>query len=463
MMSAPSKAESTMADERPLVLFVDDEQAVRASVEQWLGLAGFQVFVFDEPKRALAFIATDFPGVLLSDVKMPGMDGLELLRQAQARDADLPVILLTGHGDVAMAVDAMRQGAYDFLEKPFVPERLSESVRRASEKRRLVMENRNLRRQVMGDKGIASRLLGTSPEIEALRRDVAELAMADVNVVVIGETGTGKEMVARCLHDYGPRSKYAFVAINCAAVPETMFEGEFFGHEAGAFTGAAGRRIGKLEYAHRGSLFLDEIESMPLVLQAKVLRSLQEKVVERLGSHQSVPADARIISAAKSDLAMAVRKGAFREDLYYRLNVAELIVPPLRERRGDIPLLFEFFSAEAARRHGREARPLTAADLAAMRSHDWPGNVRELKNAAERHALGLGNRAAAGETRPTEAASALPLAAQVAGFERQAIEAAFAASGGDVQSVVDSLDIPRRTLNEKMARYGIDRRRFLKE
>jgi len=452
-----------MTDDRPLVLFVDDEQPVRASVEQWLGLAGFHVVPFDDAKRALDVMRPDFPGVLLSDVKMPGMDGLELLRQAQGRDADLPVILLTGHGDIAMAVEAMRLGAYDFLEKPFVPERLSESVRRACEKRRLIMENRQLRRQVVSDTGIASRLLGTSPAIEALRREITELAAADVNVVIIGETGTGKEMVARCLHDFGPRAKHAFVAINCAAVPETMFEGEFFGYEAGAFTGAASRRIGKLEYAHHGSLFLDEIESMPLVLQAKVLRSLQEKVVERLGSHQSVPADARIVSAAKADLAVAVRGGSFREDLYYRLNVAELIVPPLRERRGDIPLLFEFFSTEAARRHGRETRPLASADIAALMAHDWPGNVRELKNAAERHALGLGNRTAPTDSRPPASPSALPLAAQVAGFERQAIEAAFEAHGGDVQAVVDLLDIPRRTLNEKMARYGIDRRRFLRE
>jgi two-component system C4-dicarboxylate transport response regulator DctD len=242
-----------------------------------------------------------------------------------------------------------------------------------------------------------------------------------------------------------------------------MFEAEFFGYEAGAFTGAAGRRIGKLEYAHRGTLFLDEIESMPLVLQAKVLRSLQEKVIERLGSHQSVPADARIIAAAKLDLSAALRAGTFREDLYYRLNVAQLSVPPLRERRGDISLLFEFFSTEAARRHDREVRPLTPSDLAALMAHDWPGNVRELKNAAERHALGLGNRPASNQARPAGSPSDLPLAAQVAGFERQAIETAFEACGGDVQAVVALLDIPRRTLNEKMTRYGIDRRRYLRE
>lgn len=452
-----------MADDRPLVLFVDDEQPVRASVEQWLGLSGFQVYVFDDPRRTLEYLGPDFPGVLLSDVKMPGMDGLDLLREALAHDTDLPVILLTGHGDVAMAVEAMRLGAYDFLEKPFLPERLRESVQRASEKRRLIMENRRLRQQMGKDSGITTRLLGTSSAIETLRREVAELAKADVNVVIIGETGTGKELVARCLHDFGPRAEHAFVAINCAAVPETMFEAEFFGYESGAFTGATGQRIGKLEYAHQGTLFLDEIESMPLVLQAKVLRSLQEKVVERLGSHQSVPADARIISAAKCDLSTAIRGGGFREDLYYRLNVAELTVPPLRERRSDIPLLFDYFSTEAARRHGRDARAPSPSELAAMMAHDWPGNVRELKNAAERHALGLGGRLTMGQTRhPAEPTSTLPLAAQVAGFERQIIETAFEASGGDVQAVVELLDVPRRTLNEKMTRYGIDRRRYLR-
>jgi two-component system C4-dicarboxylate transport response regulator DctD len=453
-----------MVEERPLVLFVDDEQPVLASVEQWLGLAGFQVFAFDDPTRVLDYVRPDFPGILLTDVKMPGMDGLELLRRTLAQDPDLPVILLTGHGDVAMAVEAMRQGAYDFLEKPFQPERLSDAVRRASEKRRLVLENRHLRSQATADTGIASRLLGTSPAIETLRREVAELAAADINVVVVGETGTGKELVARCLHDFGPRAHNAFVAINCAAVPEAMFEGEVFGYEPGAFTGASGRHIGKLEFAHRGTLFLDEIESMPILLQAKVLRSLQEKTVERLGSHRALPADARVVAAAKTDLAQAVRERSFRQDLYYRLAVAEVTVPPLRDRRGDIPLLFDFFAAEAGRQHARRVRPLSPVDAAALMAHDWPGNVRELKNAAVRHALGLGGRSAGrGPSADSCEASGLPLAAQVAGFERQAIEAALAASAGDVQKVVTALDIPRRTLNEKMVKYGIERKRFVKD
>jgi two-component system C4-dicarboxylate transport response regulator DctD len=449
-------------------LFVDDEQPVRDSVAQWLGLAGFATIGLGDPLQALRFLGPDFPGILLSDVKMPEMDGLELLRRALAPDPDLPVILLTGHGDVTMAVEAMRLGAYDFLEKPFVPERLTDSVRRALEKRHLVLENRRLRREMEGPSGIASRLLGNSPAMETLRRQVADLARTDVNVVIVGETGTGKELVARCLHDFGPRAKGAFVAVNCTAVPESMFEGEFFGHEAGAFTGAVGQRIGKLEYAHQGTLFFDEIESMPPILQPKVLRSLQEKAVERLGSHRSVPADARILSASKIDLLSAVKAGHFREDLYYRLAVAELPVPPLRDRREDIPLLFEFFAAEAARRHGREPRPLSSTDIAALQAHDWPGNVRELKNAAERHALGLGNRPppAAPALRPDAGQAPFPrsqpsLHAQVADFEKKTIERALQSANGEIQTVLDLLGIPRRTLNEKMARYGIDRRRYI--
>jgi len=449
-----------MSDHSCEVLFVDDEPAVRLAVEQWLGLAGMTVRVFDDARAALPRLDSGFPGVLVSDVRMPGIDGFDLLAQALERDRDLPVVLVTGHGDIEMAVEAMRRGAYDFIEKPFVPDRLVDTIRRACEKRRLVLENRRLRHLAAAGGGIETRLLGNSPAAGRLRQEVLEVAATNVNVVIRGETGTGKEVVARCLHEFSARAGRPFVAVNCAAIPESMFESEFFGHEPGAFTGAAGRRVGRFEHAHGGTLFLDEIESMPAALQVKVLRALQEKTVERLGSHQSVPADVRCVVATKVDLLAAVAAGGFREDLYYRLAVAEIRVPPLRARADDIPLLFEFFSSAAAAAHDRPGRPLGGDDLARLLAHSWPGNVRELKNAAERFAVGLGEPALATPSEPEAPPAGGSLAGRVAEFERRAIERAFVAAKGDVVKVMEMLDIPRRTLNEKMARYGIDRQAY---
>jgi two-component system C4-dicarboxylate transport response regulator DctD len=273
-------------------------------------------------------------------------------------------------------------------------------------------------------------------------------------------------MVARCLHDLGPRAAHPFVAINCAAVPEALFEGELMGYERGAFTGAAERRVGRLEYADRGTLFLDEIESMPLALQAKLLRVLQDKTVERLGSNRAIPVDFRIVAATKVDLRAAASAGQFREDLYYRLNVAELVLPPLRDRREDIPLLFQHFALEAAKVHGREAMPPDEATLLALQAYDWPGNVRELRNVAERHVLGLkalsGPLAGLdGRGDPAVIDGRGSLAASVAAFEKSCIEAALGECLGDVRQTMERLGLPRRTLNEKMERYGIDRRRYL--
>ncbi|WP_448203935.1 sigma-54-dependent transcriptional regulator [Azospirillum sp. sgz302134] len=447
------------------VLVVDDEQPVRLALVQWLGLAGLRTVALEDASAALDRLDTDFPGILVTDIRMPRMDGLTLMRHALERDPDLPVVLVTGHGDIAMAVDAMRQGAYDFIEKPFVPDRLVDTLRRACEKRRLVLENRRLRRQVTADSGIEARLLGTSAVMDALRRQVLDLSGTSVNVIIHGETGTGKELVARCLHDLGPRAGHPFVAVNCGAIPESMFESEFFGHEAGAFTGAVGRRAGKFEHAHRGTLFLDEIESMPMALQVKVLRTLQERTVEPLGSNRSIPVDVRTVAATKVDLLEAVRAGRFREDLYYRLSVADIRIPALRDRAEDIPLLFEHFVAEAARVHNRTPRAPTADDRAALVAHGWQGNVRELRNAAERFALSLGDGAlspgpGSGGGSPSPA-DLRPLAELVADFESRKIRAAFAACDGDVGRVMERLDIPRRTLNEKMQRYGIDRQAFL--
>jgi two-component system C4-dicarboxylate transport response regulator DctD len=286
---------------------------------------------------------------------------------------------------------------------------------------------------------------------------VLDLAGLPVNVLIRGETGSGKELVARCLHDFGPRAKKPFVALNCAAIPEQLFEAELFGHESGAFTGAQGKRIGKLEYADGGTLFLDEIESMPLAQQVKLLRVLQEQKLERLGSNQSIKVDLRIIAATKPDLLDEARAGRFREDLAYRLTVAQLRLPPLRERREDIPLLFEHFAQSAAERLGRSFAPLSGPALGRLLSHDWPGNVRELANVAERQVLGLGEP----EPEGIEAEAGQSLAAQQEAFEAHCLKAALTRHKGDIKAVLAELQLPRRTFNEKMQRHGLARDTFL--
>lgn len=436
------------------VIFIDDEAAIRDAVRQWLELSGVTVRTCDSVAQALRLINADFHGVVISDVRMPGQDGLQLLESLMAIDRDLPVIIVTGHGDVPMAVQALRQGAYDFIEKPFTPERLLESCKRAQDKRRLVLENRQLRQQVAASGRIEAHLLGISPAMERLRRQVAELAQTSVNVLIRGETGSGKEQVARALHQFGVRASGPFVALNCAAIPESIFESELFGHESGAFTGATARRIGRIEYAQGGTLFLDEVESMPLGQQVKLLRVIQERTLERLGSNQSIAVDLRVVSAVKPDLADEVRQGRFREDLLYRLNVAEIRIPPLRERREDIPLLFEHFSNEAAHRHGRESRAIGPAMLNQLIAHDWPGNIRELINAAERHALGLtGN--------DTSENAARSLVARLEAFEAQCLHDALLHHQGNIAAVMEQLGLPRRTLNEKMQRHGLNRGNYL--
>lgn len=437
------------------VIVVDDEASIRTAVEQWLSLSGFSVQLFARAEECLAHLPRHFPGVIISDVRMPGMDGLQLLERLQADDPDLPVILLTGHGDVPMAVEAMRSGAYDFLEKPFTPQHLLGSLRRALEKRQLVLENRRLHEQADLKSRLEGTLLGMSQGLQQLRRQVLDLANLPVNVLIRGETGSGKERVARCLHDFGPRADKPFVALNCAAIPESLFEAELFGHESGAFTGAQGKRIGKLEYANGGTVFLDEIESMPLAQQAKLLRVIQEQKLERLGANQSISVDLRIIAATKPDLLEEARAGRFREDLAYRLNVAELRLAPLRERREDIPLLFEHFARAAGEKLGRAAPPLSGAQLAQLLSHDWPGNVRELANAAERHALGLGSP----NIEVTPAGQSL--SEQMEAFEAQCLRAALRQHGGEIKAVMEALQLPRRTLNEKMQRHGLVREDFI--
>jgi two-component system C4-dicarboxylate transport response regulator DctD len=444
------------------VVIVEDEEMVRTALEQWLRLSGYDVAAAEDVRSGLALVDDLRPHVVLSDVRMPGGSGLDVLRGTRERSATTEVILLTGHGDVPMAVEAMREGAFDFIQKPYVPEHLVKVLERAAEQCRLRREIAELKRQLDGgERALASRIVGGSREIEALRRAVVELASVEADVIVLGETGTGKEVVARCLHDFSPRAKGPFVAVNCAAIPDELLESELFGHEAGAFTGARSARVGKFEFANGGTLLLDEIESMPLLAQAKVLRVIQERQVERIGSNRTIALDVRIIAASKVDLVAESEAGRFRADLYYRLNMATLTLPPLRQRGEDVVVLFHHFLGAASERLNRTAPTLHPADIDALMMHGWPGNVRELRAVAERFALGLDITGRSLEAmiapRPRAVASGSSLADRLAAFERHLIEAELARHDHSIAAVVEALQVPRRTLNEKMARLGVRR------
>lgn len=435
------------------VLYVEDDELVRRAGVQSLQLAGFDAAGFANAEGALPLVNADFAGIVVSDIRLPGMSGLDLLAQCHERAPEVPVILVTGHGDISMAVQAMRDGAYDFIEKPFASERLVETVRRALERRTLILENVALRRELAGQNALAPRIIGKSTAIDQVRKLIANVAPTDASVLINGDTGAGKELIARSLHELSPRRDKPFVAVNCGALPEPMFESEMFGYEAGAFTGAAKRRIGKLEHASGGTLFLDEIESMPLALQVKLLRVLQDGVLERLGSNQPVRADLRVVAAAKGDMNEHVAAGTFRRDLLYRLNVVTIALPPLAERREDIVPLFEHFLLDAAVRYQRCAPLLTERDRMRLAQREWPGNVRELRNAAERRVLGIPDDLSA--SAPGSADEALPLKERVEQYERALIADALQQSHGAVAQAAERLQMAKATLYEKIRRYGL--------
>ena len=450
----------TMDD--PVVLFVDDEEPLRHAVQQGLELCGHKVTCFATARRAEARLGRNLYGVLVTDIKMPDMDGLALLRRALEIDPALPVVLVTGHGDVPLAVEAMRAGAYDFIEKPFDTSHLASVVARALDKRRLVLENRALRQELETGSGLEARLVGRSPAMERLRGQVRALADTDADVLLVGETGSGKEVVARALHDCGARAAGPFVAINCGAVPADIIESELFGHVAGAFTGAQKPRTGKLEFADGGTVLLDEIESMPPDLQVKLLRAIETRSIERLGSNTPVPLDLRFVAASKADLAAACKAGRFREDLYYRLNVVSLTIPTLRERREDIPLLFNHLAREARTRYRREIPELDGGLLSALMAHDWPGNVRELRNAADRFVLGMGDVVPGGDSSgSTDGAGQGPLSERIDAVEKSILMAELRRHGGSLKATYEALGLSRKTLYDKLQRHGLKREDFL--
>jgi two-component system, NtrC family, C4-dicarboxylate transport response regulator DctD len=439
------------------ILFIDDEKHIRQANRQTLELADLEVVCEESAENGLAQLNRDWPGIVVCDIRLPGMDGVAFLHAVKEIDRDLPVILITGHGDISTAVNAMRDGAYDFIEKPYSAERLVKTVLRALEKRLLTLENRNLRQELELHSAPGPRIIGRTPVMKKMRSLIAQIANTGADVLITGETGTGKELVARALHENSGRRNKNFVAINCGAVSESIIESELFGHEAGAFTDARAMRIGKFEHANGGTLLLDEIESMPPRVQIHLLRVLQERAIERLGANRLIPVDLRVVAASKVDLRAAAEKGAFRLDLYYRLNVVCLDIPPLRERREDIPLLFHHFLLVAGHRYQQEVPMPSSAQMNALLGYGWPGNVRELRNLTERYVL-LGEqfdwsleKMLPGET----VAAQCSLAEHVERFERSLIEHALVSANGSIKEVMNDLAVPRKTLYDKMRKYGL--------
>jgi two-component system, NtrC family, nitrogen regulation response regulator NtrX len=446
------------------LLIVDDEANTLASLSRAFRLAGHEATVCDNAAKALELAKSQAFDLILSDVVMPGKDGLTLLEEFKRQGVAAPVVMMSGQAHIEMAVRATRLGALDFLEKPISTEKLLLTVDNALKLQRLESENRQLR-QRLGKHEIVWKG-------EAMRRVMAQVervAASETRVCILGETGTGKELVARTIHERSSRTGGPFITLNCAAVPAELIESELFGHEKGSFTGAAGRHIGKFEQASRGTIFLDEIGDMPLAMQAKLLRVLEEGEVERIGGDKPIAVDVRVVVATHRDLEARVREEKFRQDLYHRIFVFPLVLPPLRERREDIPALVEHFAAQVSAQNGWKAIPFTPEAMEGLQSHPWPGNVRELRNMTERLML----LATAGQvdaetvqmalpkTSPAAPAVTLssgPLADRVQGFEREVILAELKRSHHNVSLAAKSLGLERSHLYKKAEQLGIDLR-----
>jgi two-component system C4-dicarboxylate transport response regulator DctD len=434
------------------IFFVDDDASLRAANVQTLDLAGLDVKAFADAASVLPHIARDFPGIVVTDIRMPGMDGLELRAAIHAIDPDIPVVLITGHADVTMAVRALHDGAFDFLAKPFAADHLVGVVRRALAHRALILDNRRL---TAAAAAIDSPLIGESPAMERLRETIAQLAQADIDVLVEGETGTGKELVAHMLHRQSRRSAASLVAVNCAALPHELAEAELFGSDLIDRTSGKLGQAGRIRSAHRGTLFLDEIDTMHPAVQAKLLRVIEEREVQPVGASAPEPVDLRVVAATKTDLMDAVRAGDFREDLYYRLHVVKLRIPPLRERRSDIPQTFAYFLDEAAAKMGAEGFRIDDAVRRHLVEHDWPGNVRELKNFAYSVVLDLPSDPGRSALAPD-----MSLAERMARFEATILRDTLAAAKGDIPAAMALLGVPRKTLYDKLARHAINPKDF---
>jgi two-component system nitrogen regulation response regulator NtrX len=453
---------------REAILIVDDEVGVRASLTGILGDEGYQAEAVESGEACLSTLEARRFDLLLLDVWLPGMDGLETLSRVRTLDPELPVVVISGHGSIEAAVKAVRLGAQDFVEKPLSLEKTLLVVRNALRRRRLEAENRALKEQVE-HRWV---MVGDSVAIRGLRAEIAQAAPSNGRVLIYGENGTGKELVARNIHFQSLRSHGPFVEVNCAAIPEDLIESELFGHTRGAFTGALVSRKGKFELADGGTLFLDEVGDMTLKTQAKVLRVLQEQKVEPVGGSTSVSVDVRVIAATNKNLADEIRKGAFREDLFFRLNVIPFNVPPLRERREDIPLLARHFIGEFSAEYGKRPKQLSQEALDALAAQPWPGNVRELRNIIERLVImSPGDRIDSRQlpapllAAPYDAGAALPAVTPPAAFtsllsaredfERRYIWSKYQECGGNMSRTAEALQVERSNLYRKMKAYGL--------
>jgi two-component system nitrogen regulation response regulator NtrX len=439
------------------VLIVDDEEGIRETLSGIFQDEGYNVISAGSGEEALKILKEQSPDLVLLDVWLPGIDGVETLQEIKKTNPELPVVIISGHGNIELAVKATRVGAYDFLEKPLSLERVLLVARRALEKRTLEMENRALKEDLTRK----LRFIGNSLKMQQLREQIDMAAKSNSRVVILGESGSGKELVAHILHENSPRAKKPFIEMNCAAIPQELIESELFGHEKGSFTGAFERKQGKFELADEGTLFLDEIGDMSLATQSKVLRIIETQEFQRVGGSKNIKVDVRIIAATNKDLREEVKKGNFREDLLFRLNVIPIIVPPLRERKEDIPELVDYFLEYFAAEYGQKPKKITPDGLGMLQAYDWPGNIRELKNVIERFVIMnpsniiTAKNILIGESTRSDYFAFNTLKEARDAFEKDFIAKKLEENNWNISKTSETLDIERSNLHRKIKTYEI--------
>src|SRR5687767_6545616 len=461
------------------ILVIDDEAEIRRSVRMILEYEGYEVLEASSGPDGVTMAEREAPDLVFLDIKMPGMDGLDALQRIKASNETLPVVIISGHGTVSTAVEATKAGAFDFIEKPLSSERVLLTIRNALDQTRLRDENKSLKRAVE----VRHQMVGEAPALRQVWDSIKRAAPTNATVLLLGESGAGKELVARSIHRNSLRSRDRFVQVNCAAIPEELIESELFGHEKGSFTGATEKQIGKFEQADRGTIFLDEVGDMSPKTQAKVLRVLQEQEVERLGSARTIKVDVRVIAATNKDLEEAISRGEFREDLFFRLNVIPIVVPPLRERREDIPQLVQHFARLTSEEHNLKPKKFEAAAMDALQRYRWRGNIRELRNTVERVMImspaevvrhddlpaevrggetfrPAGAETGSGSTQNTPAGQSAPPGAGTLREFKDAAERAYLVqklreSNWNISKTAEVIDTPRSNLYKKLEQYGI--------